>query len=1333
MIESSMKTPLRMLLAILLALFPSLSFAMDGPERLYFQHLGVDEGLSQNTVWCITQDSRGLMWFGTKDGLCYYDGYRFVQLRNDGRKGSLGNGFIRALHSDGDQLWVGTDAGLYIYDCRKESFSRFSASTPEGVSIVGEVNAIEKDREGQVWIGVNWQGLFRYNPSDGSLKLFRHVDGDPTSIASDNVWSICTDAMRGQIHVGLLDGGLSVLDVYTEKFRSFSITSDPRGKNDVYTVRKGSDNELLLGTAENGVFVFNCITSEMRSFIDDPDDPMFVRSISKVGSNELWLGTEGGIYIYNISTREIRRVRMQYSDRYALSSDAIYSIFCDRNGGIWVGTYFGGINHLVPSYSRFRKFTPTGAGNSVSGMAIRQFVEDADGHIWIGTEDRGLNRFDPRTGAFVNYLPEKGGIAYHNVHGLMIDGNELWIGYFAKGLDVMDMRSGRIIRHYNHDDVRSGSLSDDNVFSLCKDSKGRIWAGTIHGLNLFDRKTGQFSLVEQIGKDSYVFDILEDHQGNIWLATYSTGVWRLGADSGRWVHYVNEPENSRSLGFNKTTCLSEDSKGRIWISTEGGGVCVYEHETDSFRSITTADGLPNNVVHKVMEDGRGNIWISTNDGLACVDGVNWTIRTYTHSDGLICDQFSYQSGLKASDGTMYFGSISGFIAFDPKDMAQETVMNSPMVFTGVSVAGHKLSPDEDGPMKESPVYRPHVRLSHKDREFQIDYALLAYNGNSGISYRYMLDGYDQDWRNNEGRTSVTYTNVPPGNYTMKVQATDAGNYAGETDMKISVSAPFLLSWAGRLLETLLALVLVATVAYVVLQINRRRRHAFVEKMKTSEAIAIQKAKIEFFSDIIHEIRTPLSLIKAPFEQLVSGELSQEEENDCMDVMGNNINRLLNLSNELLDLNRMDGNGFSLNCRMTDVRALLKEVLLPFRKALDSKETEVEMPERQLFANIDPGMMSKVFSNLVSNAVKYSASLIRIELRDDDDNFFLKVWNDGELISPSNRENIFKAFFREHEGSNITGTGLGLPLVKQLTEMHDGSIEVLEDEGLNLFSLSVPKNVTEAVEEAPAVVEEEADTVEEDAAMGSGEITILVVEDEAEMRAFLHKAFARHYQVVSCANGKEALRMMEDHEISLVITDLMMPEMDGFELCKALSDSVEWSHVPVVMLSARSDFDSKIKGLDEGADVYIEKPFSMDYLLAQVAALLNKITKAHEAFLHNPSFMSGGLAVKSRDKQFLDRVNAVIMDHLSDEELSPDLIAEELKMSRSTLYRKIKSISDVSPNEFITVIRLKKAAEFLSQGSYNVNEVGYLVGFNSPSYFSRCFRKYFKVSPKEYCG
>lgn len=1326
-------------------------------EHYYFKNLSVQNGLSQNTVNAILQDKQGFMWFGTKDGLNRYDGLSFRKFKHDSRsERSIGNNFITALYEDAKgNIWIGTDVGLYIYYPELDTFRHFTELSTENTRIEHTVTAISGDNQNCVWLAVESQGLFCYHLDSGqllnyTLKNFPFISTNVQSFVFDN---------SGTLWIGCYGDGLFYSKDRLETLHPYLSPVDKKETyaNDVViNLAKGAYNCLYVGSLKNGVKELNLTSNKLHDLlsVDESGEAVFCRKLLVASDNELWIGAESGLYIYNLRLSKYVHLRSSINDPYSLSDNAIYSLCKDREGGIWIGSYFGGVNYYPRFYTYFEKYYPKNTNNGLQGKRVREFCQDNQGILWIGTEDGGLNRFNPETKTFSFFTPSH---AFTNVHGLCMVGDNLWVGTFAKGVKVVDTRTGAIVKSYQKTDSPR-SLIDNSIFSICKTTTGDIFLGTLFGLLQYNKQTDDFDRIPELN-GKFVYDIKEDSGGNLWLATYANGAWCYNVSEKKWKNYLHDDKDPKSLPYDKVLSIFEDSHRRIWLTTQGGGFCLFHPDTETFTCYNSSDGLPNDVVYQIVEDKEGLLWLTTNNGLVCFHPATKEMKVYTTANGLLGDQFNYRSSFESEDGMIYLGSIDGFIAFDPKSFSENKWLPS-VVITDFLLFGKEVHVDEPGsPLKKSITHSDQLVLRSGQNSFSFRVAALDFQAPKMNRVMYKLEGFDGDWLPLGESPIVTYSNLRYGDYVFRVKVSNSDGVWNddEVSLEVRILPPFYLSvWAYCIYVLLIIGCSVYTVLYFKRRSNSKHRRQ-MEKFEQEKEREVYHAKIDFFTNVAHEIRTPLTLIKGPLENIILKKQVDAETREDLNVMKQNTERLLNLTNQLLDFRKTESQGFRLNFAKCNVTEVLKETHMRFTSLAKQKGLEftLQVPETEFYAHVNREAFTKIISNLLNNAVKYAEHYIHISLElpetEDSNVFRIRTVNDGVIIPDEMKEEIFKPFVRFNEkedGKVTTGTGIGLALSRSLAELHQGTLVMGDGEENNTFCLTLP-----IVQDMTISLMPEAETevamdmvVRMETAVGMERMpetssssvekadnrpTVLVVEDNPDMLAFVVRQLSKVYMVLTATNGAEALQVLDGNYVNLVISDVVMPVMDGFELCKTIKSDLNYSHIPVILLTAKTNIQSKIEGMELGADAYIEKPFSVEYLQACATNLIQNREKLRRTFAQSPFVAANTMALTKADEEFIKRLNEVILTNLNNPEFSMDNMADSLNMSRSNFYRKIKGVLDLSPNEYLRLERLKKAAQLLKEGENRVNEICYMVGFNSPSYFSKCFQKQFGVLPKDF--
>jgi hypothetical protein len=1306
-------------------------------EHYYFKNLSIRNGLSQNTVNAILQDRKGFMWLGTKDGLNRYDGLSFRKFKHDAANPrSIGNSFITSLYEDfNGNIWVGTDAGVYIYYPEKEAFEEFDCQSLEKTRIERSVSMIAGDKQGRVWIAVEAQGMFCY---DARQKLLRNY---PLSEISSNIKCFTFDS-GGTLWLGFYGDGLYYSKDNLATVHPYGSPEDGKREFEGGVITKivqGNYNCLYIGSVKEGVSELNLTSGQVRNLlaIDESGESIFCRDLLPYSDNELWIGTESGIYIYNLRTAQFIHLRASLYDSYSLSDNAIYALYKDREEGLWIGSYFGGVDYYPRQYTYFAKYYPKNIANSLHGKRVREFCRADDGTLWIGTEDGGLNHFNPKTKEFHFFEPSAG---FTNIHGLCMDGSHLWVGTFSKGIRVIDTRTGMVLRTYTEGHTPH-SLNDNSIFSICRTSAGEIYLGTLFGLLRYNRTQDNFDRIPELN-GKFVYDIKEDSYGNLWLATYANGAYCYDVSVRRWKNYVFDAEDEKSLPYDKVLSVFEDSYRQIWLTTQGGGFCLFHPDTETFTRYGLKDGLPNDVVYQIVEDDDRFLWLTTNNGLVRFDPKTMEMKVFSTANGLPTNQFNYRSGFKDEAGNIYLGSINGFVAFDPRTFAENRQVPA-VAITDFLLFNKEVSVGEtDSPLKSSITFSDKVVLTADQNSFSFRIAALSYQAPRMNKLMYKLEGFDEGWLTIGESPLVTYSNLGYGDYVFKVKASNSDGVWNEqeTSLHLSILPPFYLSGWAYCFYVLFFMGCLVCVIFYFKKRNYRKQHRQMEMLEQEKEREVYHAKIDFFTNVAHEIRTPLTLIKGPLENIILKKEVDSETKEDLYIMKQNTERLLNLTNQLLDFRKTEIRGFRLNFTECDVVAVLRETYLRFTSLAKQKGLDfiLELPQECFMADINQEALTKIISNLLNNGVKYASTYLRISLETDEKVFHIRTFNDGEMIPDTMKEEIFKPFVRlDKEDEVTTGTGIGLALSRSLAELHQGSLMMEKGEEVNCFCLTLPvnqdstitllaENVSQVEENSCGWEQEETDTKEK-------KPMILVVEDNPDMLAFIRKQLTTEYSVLTAMNGIEALAVLDNHYVNLVVSDVMMPQMDGFELCKTIKLDLSYSHIPVVLLTAKTNIQSKIEGLELGADAYIEKPFSVEYLLANISSLIHNREKLRQTFAKSPFVAANTMALTKADEEFIWKLNDIIQANLHNPEFSMEDMADALKMSRSSFYRKIKGVLDLSPNEYLRLERLKQAAQLLKEGKSRVNEICYTVGFNSPSYFSKCFLKQFGVLPKDFIG
>lgn len=1296
-------------------------------QSYYFKNLNIEGGLSQNTVNAILQDRNGFIWFGTKDGLNRYDGISIKVFKNTN---GLENGFITCLFEDKDgRIWIGTDVNVYIYNPYDEHFEHFAQKAQNGQVINKTIYKIEAGENGNILISVDGLGLFSYNPDKNELYNYEFPD-------KGNVRDFKIDG-TGRIWIALYNG-LYFTDDNFNTLKQYNQKSGKDLQDEIITkIYLGNFNKIYLGTENNGMMELNLVTQTVRELplSRNKSNPIFVRSLYPYSDKELWIGTETGIYIYDMETDACNHITNILSDPFSISDNAIYSLYKDREGGMWIGSYFGGVNYYPKQTTVFEKYYPTNDSKTLQGQRVREICKGKNNILWIGTEDAGLFQFDSSTKEFKHYTPSA---QYSNIHGLCMDGDELWVGTFSKGVRVINTTTGHT-KSYTANDIPA-TINDNYIFSIIKTSSGSIYLGTGIGLIKYDKLKGTFEQVSELD-NNLVYDIKEDSSGNLWMATYVNGVFRYDPKSGKCEHFEYSSKEG-SLPYNKVLSIFEDSKKQIWLTTEGRGFCRFDPLTKTFIQYSTQQGSPSDVVYQIVEDELGYFWITTNTGLVKFHPDTKEIKTYTVASGLLSDQFNYKSSYKASNGDIWLGCINGLISFNPQSFSENKYV--PPVYITDFLLYNKpvVIGNGNSPLQKSIIFSDTIVLKHNQNYFSLRVAALSFQAPEVNSLQYKLEGLDEDWHSISESHLISYSNLDEGEYLLRIKGSNNDDVWNpqEKTLFIKILPPFYqTTWAYLIYILLFILALYLFIRYL---IRRQKLHQkwFIQELEQNKEREIYDAKIRFFTNITHEIRTPLSLIKGPLENIITkNNIEEKDTRDDLFIMKKNTDRLLDLTNQLLDFKETEKEGFFLNFSEHNISKILTEIYQRFSPMIKQyKRTFIlTISDEDFYAYIDKEAFIKIISNLFSNAIKYAERNINASLIVDNESetFEVRIENDGQIVSKEFFEEVFKPFTRLNhpDQADIPGAGIGMPLARSLAELHNGTLEMIENDNLNRFSLVLPTYQKSKISINDDVEKEDSSTFSHTIITGLVDktYTILIVEDSSDMQKFVKKILPEKYNILTATNGEEALDILKNNFVTLIISDIMMPRMNGIELCKIIKSDVNYSHTPIVLLTAKTNLQSKIEGMEVGADAYVEKPFSPEYLQAVISNLITSREKLKEAFLKNPMAISSSTVTSETDKKFLNKLRNTIHQNIGNSDLKMEDIAETLNMSRASFYRKIKGVLDMSPNEYLRIERLRMAAQLIKENKYPIGEISYIVGFNSWSYFSKCFQEQFGVLPKDY--
>lgn len=1289
----------------------------------------MENGLSHDNVLCLLQDRYGLVWIGTSNGLnCYYGNDNKV-FRNDGKDAidALPSNLVTALFdASPDTLWVGTGTGLCLHNRSTGAFVPFEAKTAYGVQISCEVRCLLRGIDGAVWIGTMGQGLFRY---DGTcLKQFISDISFVTDMAVDTVGNIYVASKGHLLRVyssqGVLKSSISV---------DSSILSLCYADGRIYI-----GSETAVYCKGQGEFILRHIHNA-RSIITDPDGNLFI-------------GTDNGLYFKRHNADQYIRID-DVSTQSGLSNLQITAMMRDYDGGIWVGTAGGGVNYMTEQAMAFQPYYLPQSYVGNQKEIVSALCEGPDKTLYVGT-NRGVYVLDEKNRTLQPYAPIKD--CRVDVYSLWMEGTCLWISTNVNGLMTIDTQTGKVRLYVHGQQFGQKVLNAEYVNVVLRGSNGLLYIGTDNGLWRLDESTGSFEQESTVGAMIEVKDLCEDHAGNLWIATSQNGIYRYTLGNGHWRHYRCKPKASEGYLFsNGVNVLELDDEERLWIGTDGNGLGLYDLEADSFirpKESGLMDMIPaGNVVKNIESDDRGDLWAIDEKGLTCyVMNGQRAVRTWTADNGLAVGNFGRRALLRLSDGRMVVGGEDGMVMFNPNRLMSDK--NAPVArVVGISFPyGWRRKADDTLPNYRLMAFLPNeLRLPYECGSFQLSFASTNYDSPGKTLYRYSFgkERKRNDWTQASNVYTASFTDLSPGTYYLYVEASNADGVWSEhpLEMTIIICPPWWMGTVARILYVLAGLGIVAGAAWAWNTYVKRKYRNRMKVAETKRQEEMYRQKINFFVNLVHEIRTPLSLIRLPLEQIIESGGQSEENTRLLALVDRNVDYLLNVSNQLLDLQRLEnGDNLTLQLEACDAGLLADSLAVQFSEAAELKGIafDLERPESPVQAVIDRDKVYKILVNLVSNALKYARTYIVVSLRLEADQVLCwMVDDDGPGIPSSEREKIFATFYRVENATEVSpmGTGIGLSYARALAMRHGGELSVTDNpQGGARFILTIPSR-TECVEDSNMELPVEEQVVASD--MSSEETAdvsqycVLIVEDNAELLQLTATALSRWFRMRKAVNGQMALEMLEedDCDVDVVVSDVMMPVMDGLELCRNVKQNINTSHIPFIMLTAKTTLEAKVEGLTCGADAYVEKPFSIRQLKSQIDNLIRLRQAFHRLMDQNkmPDGMQSDMKnlLSERDQEFVMHMDQYISEHMASD-ISIDELAETMGMSRSNFYRKMKALTGLSPADYLKLVRMNRASELLRKG-VRVNEVMSMVGFNSASYFAKCFKARFGSSPKDF--
>ena len=1322
------------------------------PEQITFSYISINEGLSQSTVFSIDQDKRGNMWFATYDGVNKYDGYAFtVYQHNEDDPNSIANDISRIVKTDSQgRVWIGTRDGLSRYDEEKDIFQNFFYEK-NGKHL--QVNGIEEISPEQLLISTP-EGLIMFD-----IKESKFID-DSFSTAMHKTIASTLYRQGDQIYIGTSTDGLYTYSI-TQK--TFEKVIPILGTKQIQAILQQSPTRIWVATEGAGLFLINPKTKEIKNYLHSPSNPKsissnYIRSLAMDSQNRLWIGTFNDLNIYHEGTDSFASYSSNPVENGSLSQRSVRSIFMDSQGGMWLGTYFGGLNYYHPIRNRFKNIRNIPYKNSLSDNVVSCIVEDKDKNLWIGTNDGGLNLYNPITQRFTSYTLQEDesarGIGSNNIKAVYVDEKKslVYIGTHAGGLSILHRNSGQV-ENFNQ---RNSQLVNENVYAILPDGEGNLWLGTLSALVRFNPEQRSFTTIEK-EKDGtpvvskQITTLFRDSHKRLWI----------GGEEGLSVFKQEglDIQKASILPVSNVTklftnCIYEASNGIIWVGTREGFYCFNEKDKQIKRYNTT-NGLPNNVVYGILEDSFGRLWLSTNRGISCFNPETEKFRNFTESDGLQSNQFNTASYCRTSVGQMYFGGINGITTFRP-ELLLDNPYTPPVVITKLQLFNKVVRPDDEtGILTKNISETKSITLKSWQTAFSIEFVVSNYISGQHNTFAYKLEGYDKEWYYLTDSRTVSYSNLPQGTYQFLVKAANSDGKWNPipTALEIIVLPIWYKTWWALLIFFATFAGFITFVFRFFWMRKSMEAQLEIERRDKEQQEEINQMKMRFFINISHELRTPLTLILTPLQEIIN-KISDRWTRNQLEYIQRNANRLLHLVNQLMDYRRAELGVFELKAKKGNAHQLIQDNFLFYDKLARHKKITYtlhsELEDKEVL--FDANYLELIVNNLLSNAFKYTESgqSITVTLKEENGWLLLQVSDTGIGIPINKQGKIFERFYQIE--SEHVGSGIGLSLVQRLIELHHGRIELDSEENKgSTFSVYLPQDLSvykpselasnnEQNEEeqvystnSKAMYFIDTEKVENES-VESGDKkrgTILIVEDNNEIRRYLSNGLADLFNTLEAGNGEEALEKLKDNEVDVIVTDVMMPVMDGIKLCKNVKQNIRTCHIPVIILSAKTDIKDQMEGLQMGADDYIPKPFSLAILTTKIQNMMRTRRRMLDKYAKSLEVEPEKITFNAMDEALLKRAMAIVEKNMDNIEFSTDEFAREMNMSRSNLHLKLKAITGESTIDFIRKIRFNEAAKLLKDGRYTVAEVSTMVGFNTPSYFATSFKKYFGCLPTEY--
>ncbi|MFT3994017.1 MAG: two-component regulator propeller domain-containing protein [Dysgonomonas sp.] len=1342
-----------------------------------FSHLNSANGLSNNQVERIFRDSRGFMWFATNLGLNRYDGYTFKIYRHERNDvQSAPSDRFTSIQEDIDgNLWLLSQQTYTVYNYATESFSQNIDSVLNTYKLPPSADIVEIDENKNFYVYYKNKGIYRYNPQNKETTIYPQSSEGKEFISSSAI--VRMQSRNNFLWVSHSDGKIERINNQTRKVDIRDRYFEGRMQNSIIekNIFIDSENGLWVypGYNDKGIVYLAPNSKEWTVFDDRGKHSLsntFVRCVAEDNKGLIWIGTDhGGINILEKKTGHITVLRNEIYNQNSIAQNSVISLFCDNSGIVWAGTYKNGVSYYHPNMYKFKKphlFYEFYKGEEI--FDCNSFYKDNNQNLWIGTNGNGLIKYNENDGSTKRYVTEANepnSISSNIITSIASDhASTLWIGTFFGGLNSFN---GSAFTRYQPIEGNSNSLSNKSIYALKEDSDNNLWIGTLGGgIDQLDPSRKVFTRynINNSPKllSNYVLSMSTDPKQNIYVSL-DRGINFIDSRDKQIKPYFegNLQDSLTNITINYTYL---DSRELMWIATNNG-INVYNPRTQKFTYIRTKEGLPTDEVVSITEDGDGNIWAGTRNGLVCIHCeysnqiLNFKIETYNTSDGLPNSICNHNAIYKDNKGTIYVGFTNGYVKFDPKSIVFNKEVSVPR-FTDLIISNQIIKPQVkyNGRviLEKTITELKEITLNYKETNFTIQFSSLDYIQPQKYHYKYLLEGLDNDWTEiKSGIGAASFSNLNAGKYKLIVYASNGDNVWTEQplELNIIVKPPFWMSWWAI---GIYLLIIVFLLRWFISYKLRKQKSEFeqakmiLEANKTHE---LDELKLRFFTNISHEFKTPLTLIITPLEKLLKSP-DNEEQKKTLTIMYRNAMNLLKMVNEILDFRKLDQSKMGLNISKGDIIPFIKDIVLSFSDLANEKTIRLTFTSYigELQMDFDKEKISKILTNLLANAFKYTeegAIDVNVgisELLQDTENIekqlIIKVSDTGIGINEKYKDKIFERFFRvENPDKDIaSGTGVGLHLVSEYVKLHEGTINIESREGKgSVFTVTIPihNSSYETIQNQQIVYTDNnipEKIVERDIAktpQNPNLPLLLIVDDNEDLCTFIEDLFKDNYRISVANDGEEACSLVLDQLPDIILSDVMMPKMDGYEFCRRMKADMRTSHIPIILLTAKSSEENEYSGIDAGADDFISKPFNIDILKLKIAKILEKQKILHNSFRKKIDISPSEIEITPMDEKFVKKAVSIVEENISNTEFLVEDLCKEMGMSRVYFYKKILALTDKSPSEFIRFIRLKRAADLLEKSQLYVNEIAFQVGFNDPKYFRKYFKAEFGVTPNEY--